>query len=219
MCWKYKIYTRVTRVRCPNKRSVVINNNLASIHQQMCLCGSCEIQHHRPRDPRGVLPTVCLVIGRQISVLTVDPAVAHEPPVAPTPLSHSPGAPGEHWLRITYRWESFKDVEVSRKVPAHHCSKKIWVWVNWTGEGGKLDFTPHVTSPLGRHSSMPRKSSHVGKWQHVSECPIPQLCRMLPKRLVSLSPRHWAMSCTPVRGGQRCAAGRTAKKQLIRWYS
>lgn len=41
-------------------------------------------------------PPMHQVIGRQICVLSVDPAVAYE--LAPAPLSCNPGSPGEHCL-------------------------------------------------------------------------------------------------------------------------
>lgn len=45
------------------------NKNSASIRKQKCLCGSCGIQHHMPRDLGGVLPT-CALGNRQTDLST-----------------------------------------------------------------------------------------------------------------------------------------------------
>lgn len=76
------------------------------IHTWMkCLCGSCGIQPHIPRDLEEFYPPMYQVMGRQTCVLSVDLAVAYE--LAPAPVSCSLGSPGEHlFLIITHRQES-----------------------------------------------------------------------------------------------------------------
>lgn len=44
----------------PHFATLPNNNNLALIHGQKCVCGSCGIQHHKLRDLGGVLPTCSL---------------------------------------------------------------------------------------------------------------------------------------------------------------
>lgn len=59
-------------------------------------------------------PPVHGVIGKQTSLLAVDPAVAPEPP--PAPLSHGLGSPGKHCLRQSPTDETaFAEVQVPEK--------------------------------------------------------------------------------------------------------
>lgn len=75
------------------------NNNLASIHGQRCLCGSCRIQHYTSRGPGGVLP-IYMSGNRHTDLTTAwDPAVACI--LAPAPPTHGPGSPLDNypWMR------------------------------------------------------------------------------------------------------------------------
>lgn len=103
-------------------RSLVspLHNNMAYIHRQKCLCGRCGVQHHMLRDSEEV--SLTHVSGNRHTYLA--PAVVHE--LAPAPLSHNPGVPGEHCLRQSLTDErALEKVQISiREVPTHCWSKK-----------------------------------------------------------------------------------------------
>lgn len=97
-------------------------NNSAPIHRQKCLCGSCAIQNHMPRD-QGRVPSTHGLDNRHM-VLVEDPAVVDE--LALAVFDCSPEAPAKHCFRQSPKSKSvFVEVQVFRgKVPAHCWNKK-----------------------------------------------------------------------------------------------
>lgn len=124
--------------------------------------------------------------------------LAHE--LAPAPLSHSLGAPREHWVRQSP--QMWQPLWKSRS-PAKEF-QSIWVRTHWKK---RKCFTLPASTPLPRqHSSVPREHfsahdfSHRGKWEHVSEHLASLAVQDFPKKsYFSLTPPrvlNWVISCT-----------------------
>lgn len=64
---------------------IPLNSSLADIHEQKCLGGSCEVQHHTQIHSESLTPMHWIIVI-QTSVLTMDHSVACEP--APSSLVH-----------------------------------------------------------------------------------------------------------------------------------
>ena len=128
------------------------------IHTWMkCLCGSCGIQPHIPRDLEEFYPPMYQVMGRQTCVLSVDLAVAYE--LAPAPVSCSLGSPGEHlFLIITHRQESLGgSPEVQWRSSSMLLEQKLYKF-ECIEEGQRIVWFIHVTFSTRWHSSAPRET-------------------------------------------------------------
>ena len=170
----------VTSARWLSKTSQIAfpppnNNDSAMTHEQKCLCWSCGIQHHMPRDLGAVSPT-CVLGDRhrllfQLRILQC-PMKQHQPFSATTqePLENTV-LDNHSWMKEIL-WEA-----PSRGVPARHWSKKIWVWMHWKVWMHMKNSVTLSTSPFPQDSTaqcQKRPSSAPNfsrwrKWQHVSD--------------------------------------------------
>lgn len=117
----------VTTAICLKRTSITalpLNNNLAPIHGQKCLHGSCGIQQHTSKGPEGECLPKHQIRDIQTSAPAVDPSVAHD--LSPVHLGHGPGAPEKHCLKQSPMEERVfvEDQICNREVPAHRWSKK-----------------------------------------------------------------------------------------------
>lgn len=73
------------------------------------------------RDLGGTCPPIFQVIGRQMLVTDMDPAVTQEQVFSP-----NSGVPGKCYLRQspTYK-RALMEVQISREVPEHHWNKNM----------------------------------------------------------------------------------------------
>lgn len=133
---------------------------------------------------------------------TCDPAIAHES--ALSPVSHGPGDPEERCLRrLLPEKRAFIEVQVSRELLAHICSKKMCMCMHTHKVRGTIWLCLHHLSPK-QHSSVPRnhllspwflqQGESEGMW--VSTWLL-RLYRNLANMLISLLSRsgYWVVSC------------------------
>lgn len=143
---------------CPSLLSRLQQQNFGIHPWWMWLCGNRGIQHHPPRDARGVFPPCAL--GDQQTDLS--------PGCGPCggPLAdYSPGVSGEHWLQQSPPVEiAFVKVQVSRREMKFQHSigmKSTSLDMLEFQQGEQFVFT-HITPPPRWHS-LPRRTL-LGLW-------------------------------------------------------
>lgn len=115
-----------------NKTSFIVsplkNNNLVPIHEQKCLCGSCVIQCHMPRDPERILPTTVQAYRQSFQLWILQRPLNLLQPLSAVVLwkifDNHPHMREPLWKSRFFRGE----------VPAHHWSKNYnSVELEWVG--------------------------------------------------------------------------------------
>lgn len=171
----------------------------SSMDQKKCLCG---IHYLMLRD-LGKVPSTGALCNRHIDLQV---GCGHCEPVAAT-LGHGPEPMESNCLRQSSVDErAFVEVQVSsRETPAYHCSeRKKNIWVVYVGEGKRNSFTLPISHlPQGgtaqgqERPSWPLISPTVISESMWVSTRLPQLCGMLPKRLISPwpHPEYWVASC------------------------
>lgn len=163
----------------------------------------CQGTQEESRLPMHWIP------GMQIWVLTMNPAVVHEP--APAPLGHNPGDPVKLCLTQSQTkeplWKSRFQHRASRTM-----LKQTKYEFGHTGEG-KMNSLTVPTSLTFQHGTSlgPREIfwscdfCNEGKWECVESSRFPQLCRTLQEELSSLIPsriqHHELEDCRVGRAG------------------
>lgn len=176
----------------------LLNNNLASINGQKCLCESCAICHHMPRGLEGISLT------HASSNRHTDLGPSCEPSSGPwlgSSLSlPQPRSLGEHCLGPSptdekLLWKSSSPAKkfqhaIGTKRKMFGCIRE-GKWTIW--------LYPHHLSPkvaqLSAKTNFPFPAIGERKSVRVSTG-LPQTDRTLPKRLISLlpHPEYWVMS-------------------------
>lgn len=125
--------------------------NLASFQGQKCLCGSCGIQHHTPRDPERVLPIHALN-NRQSLVPAANCEVAYER--APPLLAiYSLEAPWERGLRQSLMFKrTFVEIQDPVKFQGTSEAKRFEIGCIWGRKEEWSDFDC-ISPPKRQHKS------------------------------------------------------------------
>lgn len=133
-----------------------------------------------------------------MSILTMDPALACE--LTLSSLGHSLEPLGKHCFR-----QSKLGIWIGTILMGQ--PQKKWGWMHRRVQGIVWLYTHHQSHEVAQ-LNIKRTSQPMilpwGKWECVSECRLPQLCGMLPRRPIYLSPHldYWVMRC--VKRGREC---------------